>query len=940
MIYSEPSLKQSPNDVKKYQTLTLENGLRVLLIENATSNKAAAALAVNVGHFSDPNHRQGMAHFLEHMLFLGTRTYPDGSEYQKFISQFGGTNNAWTATEHTCFFFDINHQQFEPALDRFSRFFSEPLLSQASIESERQNIDAEFKLKLKDDVRRLYDVHKETINPAHPFAKFSVGNNQTLADTDDSQIRDELHTFFTTYYCAPYMTLVLESPFSLSTMEKLSNQFFTAISSTDAPAPTIDVPLYLNEHQQKYIQIKPVKDDRQLIISFAMPSIDKFYRHKAESLIAHILGHEGAGSMLSLLKNKQWALGLSAGSGINGSNFKDFNLSIPLTKLGEQHIDDIISLCFSYITLLKNKQPLPEHYYQDKKVMSELSFQYLEKQKPLDSVSQLVINMQHYPKEDYVFGDYVMDGIQHDAITELLSSLTPSNMRVVHISQANTFNKVSKWYQVPYSVKDIPTSQILNWQKAPKIEALALPKENPYIVAAPKIYPHEVKSSDNTTPPKTTPELIHESNGINIWFKQDNTFEVPKGYIYISIDSPFSIASTENIAMLRLFTDMYSDSVLEENYNAELAGIHYHLYSHQGGITLQVSGLSEKQPQLLSALLKQLTDSKFTEQKFTLLKQQLISHWSNSEKSKSISQVFACLNSALQPKNPSNQSLCQALTSITFNDFCQYYSELFAEVSIQVLIHGNWQRAHALEISFFINERFNQACDDKFFVNVPSIDIQGMGDLMMPLHIPDHDPACVVYFPLPDKSLKTSALTMITSQLLSPDFFEQMRTNKQYGYLVGISFIPINRYPGIAFYIQSPHTPATTLLDAINAFIENSEQLLNSKTEHDWQHIQQGLAAQLTESDTSLRIRSQRFWSAICNRDDDFSQKQQLIDILLSLKLSDMTDFIKQYFVPKSGADRVSLISSPQPYKMEDKPLKNKHITTQKEMCKLTQRKY
>jgi secreted Zn-dependent insulinase-like peptidase len=66
-------LKQSPNDPKQYKAITLANGLRVLLINNAETSKSAAALAVNVGHFNDPKDRQGLAHFLEHMLFLGTK---------------------------------------------------------------------------------------------------------------------------------------------------------------------------------------------------------------------------------------------------------------------------------------------------------------------------------------------------------------------------------------------------------------------------------------------------------------------------------------------------------------------------------------------------------------------------------------------------------------------------------------------------------------------------------------------------------------------------------------------------------------------------------------------------------------------------------------------------------------------------------------------------
>jgi len=101
-------LKQSPNDFKKYRTITLGNGLRVLLIHNENATKSAVALAVNAGHFNDPKDRQGLAHFLEHLLFLGTEKYPDGSEYQKFISQYGGCENALTAPEKNYFFFYCN----------------------------------------------------------------------------------------------------------------------------------------------------------------------------------------------------------------------------------------------------------------------------------------------------------------------------------------------------------------------------------------------------------------------------------------------------------------------------------------------------------------------------------------------------------------------------------------------------------------------------------------------------------------------------------------------------------------------------------------------------------------------------------------------------------------------------------------------------------------
>lgn len=898
-------MKQSPNDFKKYQPLTLDNGLRVLLIENVDTQKSAAALAVNVGHFNDPDNRQGLAHFLEHMLFLGTKDYPDGSEYQKFISQHGGSNNAWTATEHTCFFFDIHHQYFAQAIKRFGQFFTVPLLSQEFVHKERKNIDAEFKMKLKDDIRRLYDVHKETINPAHPFSKFSVGNSETLGDLETGSIRDEVANFFEKHYVAKAMTLVLEGPHSLDELASLAHQNFSTVSGNCVPEKNPDVPLYLPEQQKISLHVKPVKEDHQLIISFALPAIDYLYVNKPESILSYLLGHEGPDSILSTLKQQGWALGLSAGSGINGYNFKDFNISIRLTELGESHINDIISLVFSYIALLK-KDKIPSHYFTEKKAISTLAFDYHEKTKPLDSVCQLVINMHHYPVDDYIFGDYRMDKMDYEQIDHLLQFFSPQNMRYVIISPNVKTNQVSQWYEVPYRIEKISSNSIKCWQANDLDNTLTLPPINSYIVENPPVY-HSPEGAQTT---ELVPTDITSDNGLTIWFKQDHTFKTPKGYIYIGIDSPITIESDTNIAMTRLFVDLYCDAVVEQHYDAELAGIHYHLYSHQGGLTLQVSGVSEKQPLLVEKLLAQLQSFSISPDKFSLLKQQLISQWNNADNSKSISQLFSALSHTMQPKNPSTESLANSLAKIDYDEFLKFCRSMFDEIAVEALIHGNWQSSVATEIENIIKQTFNDKFHEKNHVNVPVLDIKNKGELTLPLYLPEHDHASVIYYPMDNKSLETIAKTMIVSQLLSPLFFQQMRTEKQYGYLVGVGFVPINKYPGLAFYIQSPNVDAQQLITAMSDFINECHLAVEQMPDEHWQHLQHGLASQLQEKDTSLRIKSQRFWAAICTKDTDFMQKKRLIDVLLSLTKNDIHQFLLTHInSEKQTVDRFCLMS-------------------------------
>ncbi|NMP14762.1 insulinase family protein [Thalassotalea sp. Y01] len=890
-------MKISPNDSKQYQALTLENGLRVVLVHNSESNRSAAALAVNAGHFDDPIDRQGMAHFLEHMLFLGTEQYPESGEYQQFLAQHNGSNNAWTGTEHTNFFFDINHKYFEQALNRFSQFFISPLLSKEFIEKERMNIDSEFKLKLKDDMRRIYDVHKETINPAHPFSKFSVGNIDTLADRPNSELKDEVQAFFNEHYRANRMTLVLEGPQSLEALKLLAEQKFLAIAEDASAKPDINVPLYLEKNLGLNINIRPEKEERKLILSFALPGIDKDYQYKPVSYIAYLLGHEGPGSILSILKNKQWALGLSAGGGVNGSNFKDFNISIRLTQEGQKHEADIAEMIFAYIELIKH-DGIRVGYYDEKKAILEFSFQYQEKLKALDSVNQLVIAMHHYPSDDYIYGDYVMLQFKPELVKSFLDLLTPNNMRMVHINPDVITNQTSQWYKVPYNVSDID-DEVLARLSSPKVhDELSLPDANPYIVATPKLTP--------VVEEMHVPKLVKEQAGFRVWFKQDSSFYVPKGQIVIGIDSPTAIASKKHIAMTRLFVELFSDSVLEQNYDAELAGIHYHLYPHQGGMTLQLSGINEKQPLLLKNLLLAMKDHSLAPTRFDLFKNQLITNWRNAEKSKSISQLFSKLSALMKPFSPSGNDLANALSQVGYDDFAAFCGQYFAKLTIESFIYGNWNQQQALTIANLIVDELGEHIDDQANVTCNVVDFAGQKTAILPQLLPDHDYASVMYFPMPDYDTHTMAITMITSHLISPHFFHQMRTERQYGYLVGVGYVPMNRYPGIAFYIQSPDTSADTLFSAINEFIDEFDASVN---DNEWTHLKQGLIGQLQEKDTSPRIKSQRYWMSICNKDFDFDQKERLMAAIESIQLKDIGAFIKARLSSKSDPDKICLAS-------------------------------
>ena len=120
-------IRKSPNDTNQYRYMELPNKLKVVLIYDQDSEKSAASLSVSRGSFHEPDEFPGLAHFLEHMLFIGTETYPEVDSFQKFVSSNGGSTNAYTANDHTNYFFDISSVEIKEGLSRFAHFFIDPL---------------------------------------------------------------------------------------------------------------------------------------------------------------------------------------------------------------------------------------------------------------------------------------------------------------------------------------------------------------------------------------------------------------------------------------------------------------------------------------------------------------------------------------------------------------------------------------------------------------------------------------------------------------------------------------------------------------------------------------------------------------------------------------------------------------------------------------------
>lgn len=83
------SIIKSPNDPRLYQMITLSNKMEILLISDQDADKSAACLNISIGSIDDPKDSFGLAHFHEHMLFLGTEKYPNQNDFSSYLSKNG-----------------------------------------------------------------------------------------------------------------------------------------------------------------------------------------------------------------------------------------------------------------------------------------------------------------------------------------------------------------------------------------------------------------------------------------------------------------------------------------------------------------------------------------------------------------------------------------------------------------------------------------------------------------------------------------------------------------------------------------------------------------------------------------------------------------------------------------------------------------------------------
>ena len=871
---------KSPNDKREYAYLTLENNLQVMLISDQDADKAAASLDIKVGSKDDPEDYPGLAHFLEHMLFLGTAKYPEPDSYQKFISDHGGGHNAYTSLDNTNYFFDVNADYLEEALDRFSQQFTAPLFNKDYVQREVNAVHSEFSSKIQDDGRRYLESFKKTLAPNHPYKKFAVGNLETLVDKEGAPLRSVLLDFYDTQYSANRMKLTVLGKEDLKTLKEWVVARFSKIPNKDLPVKKVNEPFFTGGFLPAKLEVESVMDTRSLSLSFPIPSTRPYIHSQPMGYISNLVGHEGKGSLLSILKDKQLVDTLSAGTQFDTGKHAMFIVTMTLTEQGIKQQEEIVETVFGYINLLK-QDGIKKLYFDEQAKLAEIGFKFKEKAAALSYVRSLSSSLQDFEPKEVLSVYYQLNDFKPDLIKEFLSFLNPDNVLLSVSAKDLTTDNETRWFKAPYSVKPLSISLTNSLRKATPAKGIALPEPNAFI-------------PDNTellAGHDAIPRRIDTGKGIELWHSTDTEFGTPKSTFFLSVRSPHAMDSVEHLVMTQLLVSMMIDNLVEFSYPAYLAGLSYDLYKHVRGVTLKIAGYNDKQEVLLETILKKLKTSPLRDDRFANLKERLQRSLENEKEQKPFQQGFKALQESILIPSWSSEDKLKALEVISVAQLRDFKDLFFSTIDTAILSNGNVDEKQTLQMAALVKEHLLSEAEIQNVEPAKVLSLAGEEDWAKALDIDHPDTSMVFYMQGETKDYSERALYGVLAQAIGNDYYAQLRTEKQLGYIVFATPFPMLDVPGIAFVVQSPNTSAEQLVEETINFLQAEKERILALTEDDFARYQKAVISRLEEKETDIGQRSNRYWSEIDKQIYSFDSKQRLIDAVSALKLKTFKEF-------------------------------------------------
>lgn len=901
-------IEKSVNDYREYRYVKLSNGLKVLLIHD-TKTISAASLSVGTGSF-DESSVLGLAHFLEHMLFMGSRKYPEENEYHNFITKHGGYSNAYTTGDHTCYYFSIQPKYLKDGLDIFAQFFIDPLLTKDSIKREMNAVNSEHTKNILKDNWRYRMMVAECCNKKNPYSRFSTGNLETL---DIDNIYDKVKEFYETKYSSLNMNLVVSGNEELDVLETLITDIFTPIPQKPV---TINRKYVKPLIPQTMIEMVPINNEDRLIIIWQILTNNINYKSDPLSFIGNLLGNEGVNTLLDNLRKNDLATEISSGVSDKIGDYTLFELNVKLTNKGCMMKKSVYDIIYKYIQLLQNSSTIKD-LYNENKCISKINFDQYEVSDILDYVQSLSskwnttnIDVNELLSFEMVYPNY--DQNIYNLYKKMLSYFTQENSVVLISSQSYKNIKLltEKWYGIKY-MKHANYDNITDNTKAVNKINLQMPTKNPYITLNQTILENIYETSDI--------HKIIDNSGILVYWKFDDKYNTSNVSIIVSITMSNILSNILTYCKYILYSACIKDILSPYNYECLTANYKITKLLKRDTVILNIYGDRTKINDVLKLNVDYFLMPAISEKIFDMTKTNIKSLLLNDKLSSPYQLVHTILKKEMELLFYDSNDMLQVIDKISYNDMYNFPEEMLKNTSVNCLIQGNIYMVDAKNIAEQLNRLVYVNTNFKY--NDDVINNNSVRKIIQSENTKENNSAVIMVFDIeyikPGVTRNWEHLLCIIelfSMIVDKYFFDELRTKQQLGYIVR-TFKKIigsisNQYYTYCFLIQSSDRNCKYMEDRIDQFLKKYKNTLYDISDDNFETYKKSYYELLIKPDQTLSQSAENNFASIISSNNIFDMKQKLATHIPNITKADIIDFYNKYILGMTAKRRVYGVES------------------------------
>ncbi len=897
-------------DTCKYLLQVLPNGIKVVFVEDPGADKEVLLVSIKVGAEHDVV--PGTAHFLEHLLFMGTKKYPGKSDYEDFASKCGASTNAFTSMSDTVYYLEmpsgLSEDTFKEAVDRIAQFFVNPLFLVECVNDEMNAVNSEFVGNMKMDSRRQHQVCMSHANPEHPINRFPSGNNKSLSESG-IDMREEVIEFYNKHYLPQDMVVVIYTPRSVDSIKEVVAAKFSEVGNgevkkrtarNDDPAP------YLPDAFSQVLWIESIQKRTEISIEYILPGECMDVYRKPQMYLVQLLSYRGEGSLYRQL----WAQGLI--TSIDPSfcydysyGYGEFTITIKLTEDGLQNYEKVVAAVLAYIEMLQSEQ-VNERVMQEIQSVQKMSFETYTYRRP-DLVSELVTiaeNLRNLGFKRMISNRYLVEEVNAGVVGGFIRMLG-SNFFVTVLDPgfdgrfAEQDVQREEWYGTRYAkIKYDKNGQMVQEMKS-ALGSIVYPPVNEFIVDDLEIKCRDVGVSE-------LPVILANGEWSRMWHRVDGHFKVPEARLGFVFKGKYRLASVQNDVMTEILCRMVEYVVKEEMHTALNSGYEVSLKratSAENGVLISISGYNEKIARVVAEVMRVVADASFKQSVLETVKRECkecLEQWEKKLPREKIHKYTGyCLKTGVYA--PFEEVGC--VDAITVEDMQRCAQDLFGTAKLETLVYGNILAEEAVEIHEQVVGTLVARYPRRDALECAMERVQAT-EQDRPLFYratPGNESCVCLYIDTGVlNSRRDTFLRMLFNQVTEGSFFTELRANQQLGYAVFQAMTRDNFADMLVYLVQSER-PVCFVYERITEFIDGKAHetiagISNDELGEYKQAVQNVLMMRKGQKDEF-----EYTMSKILNGTYDFEARELGADMVQGFTKDDLVRFVDERVTKRSA---------------------------------------